>query len=80
MKKYVSCEKLREFKIEVIDKYRNDKSPLMQILQESQKRYGCVPVEVQEVISKELNISTAKINGVVSFYSMFRLIDRKSVV
>jgi NADH:ubiquinone oxidoreductase subunit E len=74
MNKYVSEEQLDEFKLEVIDKYKDDKSPLMQILQESQKRYGCVPVEVQEVISKELHVSTAKINGVVSFYSMFRLV------
>jgi NADH:ubiquinone oxidoreductase subunit E len=70
---YVLEEQLNEFKLEVIDKYRNDKSPLMQVLQESQKRYGCVPVEVQEYISKEMNITTAKINGVVSFYSMFSL-------
>ena len=46
----------------------------MQILQESQKQFGCVPLEVQKLISDELNISTAKINGVVSFYSMFSLV------
>ena len=73
MSVYVSERLLKEFKVEVIEKYRNSKSPLMQILQESQIRYGCVPVEVQEFISKELNVSTAKINGVVSFYSMFSL-------
>lgn len=70
---YVSEKLLKEFKKEVIEKYRKSQSPLMQILQESQKRYGCVPVEVQEFISKEMNISTAKINGVVSFYSMFSI-------
>lgn len=73
MSVYVSEKLLAEFKIDVIDKFRNIKSPLMQILQESQKRYGCVPIEVQIFISKELHISTAKINGVVSFYSMFSL-------
>ena len=73
MSVYVSDKLLKEFKIEVIEKYRNSKSPLMQVLQESQKRYGCVPVEVQEFISKEMHVSTAKINGVVSFYSMFSL-------
>ena len=73
MSEYISERQLKEFKIEVIDEYRDSKSPLMQILQESQKRYGCVPIEVQEFISEEMHISTAKINGVVSFYSMFSL-------
>lgn len=73
MSVYVSKRLLKEFKVEVIDKYKDSKSPLMQVLQESQKRYGCVPEEVQEFISKEMHVSTAKINGVVSFYSMFSL-------
>ncbi|MFK5883516.1 MAG: NAD(P)H-dependent oxidoreductase subunit E [Candidatus Izemoplasma sp.] len=70
---YVNEKQLELFKIDVIDKFRNEETPLMQILQESQKDFGCVPIEVQQLISDELNISTAKINGVVTFYSMFSL-------
>ncbi len=73
MKEYVNIKLRKEFKSSIIDKYRDNKSPLMQILQESQKQFGCVPVEIQQLISEELNISTAKIHGVVSFYSMFSL-------
>ena len=73
MIKYVSEKQLEYFKKEVIEKFRNQESPLMQILQESQKDFGCVPQEVQQLISDELHISTAKINGVVTFYSMFSL-------
>ena len=39
-----------------------------------------MPVEVQLLISKNFNYSTAKINGVVSFYSMFSLRPNGKVV
>ncbi len=57
----------------VIEKNKNTKGPLMPTLHEAQKIFGCVPVEVQKVISKELGVSVAKINGVVTFYSQFSL-------
>ena len=70
---FLTNEQLESFKKNVIPKYRNIRSPLMQVLQEAQKEFGCVPVEMQKLISKELKESTAKINGVVTFYSMFSL-------
>ena len=74
MEEYVNQSQLEMFNDDVICLYKNKQSPLMQILQESQKLFGCVPLEVQKLISSELNISTAKINGVVSFYTMFSLV------
>lgn len=47
--------------------------PLMPTLQEAQAIFGCVPIEIQKIIAKELNESVAKINGVVTFYSMFSI-------
>lgn len=47
--------------------------PLMPTLQEAQSIFGCVPIEIQKVIGKELHESVAKINGVVTFYSMFSI-------
>ena len=73
MKTYVSKEQLNTFKNDVLVRYEGKENPLMQILQESQSVFGCVPVEVQVLISKNFNYSTANINGVVSFYSMFSL-------
>ena len=70
---YLSKKELNHFKKHIIPIYKQDRSPLMPVLQESQKLYGCVPVEMQELISTEFNVSTAKINGVVTFYSMFSL-------
>ncbi len=57
----------------VIEKNRDIKGPLMPTLHEAQKIFGCVPVEVQKIISRELGESVAKINGVVTFYSQFSL-------
>ena len=73
MIEYVNATQLESFDKNILVKYVDKKDPLMQILQESQQLFGCVPIEVQLLISKRFNYSTAKINGVVSFYSMFSL-------
>ncbi len=56
-----------------LHKVKNSPGPLMPTLQEAQRIFGCVPIEVQKIISYELNESIAKINGVVTFYSQFSL-------
>ena len=45
----------------------------MIVLTDVQKEYGYIPLEVQEVISAELNIPVSDIYGVVTFYSFFSL-------
>lgn len=47
---------------------------LMPVLQEGQKIFGALPLEVQKVISEKLNIPLAEIYGVVTFYSQFTLV------
>ena len=47
--------------------------PLMPILHEAQKIFGCVPIEVQKIVSDNTGIPVAEINGVVTFYSSFTL-------
>jgi len=46
---------------------------LMPILQEGQKIFGALPLEVQQNISEKLNVPLAEIYGVVTFYSQFTL-------
>lgn len=46
---------------------------LMPILQEGQKIFGALPLEVQTMISEKLNVPLAEIYGVVTFYSQFTL-------
>lgn len=58
---------------EICARYKDEPSPLMLVLTDVQKEYGYLPLEVQEVISEELNIPVSDIYGVVTFYSFFSL-------
>lgn len=58
---------------EILNKYVQDKSNLIQILNEVQDYYGYVPEKAQVAISNYLNMPMAEIYGVVTFYSRFTL-------
>ena len=59
--------------ISVIRKYAPaDKSNLIAILQDVQKKEGFINEEAVEGISSHLNISRSRIYGVASFYSQFK--------
>ena len=58
---------------EICARYKDEKTPLMMILSDVQNEYGYIPLEVQELVSKETGISVAEIYGVVTFYSFFSL-------
>ena len=58
---------------EICDSYRAENTPLIMILSDIQNEFGCVPIEVQEVVSAKTGISVAEIYGVVTFYSFFSL-------
>ena len=57
----------------IIDRYADEKTPLMMILSDIQKEYGYIPLEVQELVSERTGIPVAEIYGVVTFYSFFSL-------
>ncbi|MBQ7223751.1 MAG: NAD(P)H-dependent oxidoreductase subunit E [Erysipelotrichaceae bacterium] len=59
--------------VEICGRYKNEKTPLMMILSDIQNEYGYIPLEVQEIVSRETGISVAEIYGVVTFYSFFSL-------
>jgi len=46
---------------------------LISVLHKAQEIYGYLPPEVQEFVAQKLNISTAKVYGVVTFYSFFSM-------
>ncbi len=64
--------KSKELK-EILTKYTNDKSNLIQILNEVQEKYGYIPEFAQKEISEYLNIPMAEIYGVITFYARFTL-------
>ena len=59
--------------IEIISRYKDEKTPLMMILSDIQKEFGYLPLEVQELISEQIGVPVAEIYGVVTFYSFFSL-------
>lgn len=54
-----------------LEKNKAKPGPLMPSLHDAQEIFGCIPLSIQKIISKELNESVAKINGVVTFYGNF---------
>lgn len=68
----ITQEKLDKLEA-VMENNLSKPGPLMPTLHEAQKIFGCVPIPIQKIISKKLNISVAEINGVVTFYSQFSI-------
>jgi len=58
---------------EIVERYKNEETPLMMILEAIQTEYGYIPLEVQELVSELTGIPVAEIYGVVTFYSFFSL-------
>lgn len=59
--------------ISLIAKYKGETSPLMVILEAIQKKYGYIPLDVQELVAKELDVPFSEVYGVVTFYNFFSL-------
>ena len=58
---------------EIVERYKNETTPLMMILEDIQKEFGYIPLEVQELVSDLTGIPVSEIYGVVTFYSFFSL-------
>jgi len=65
-----------EKKAELLQEIKRNKKlpgPLMPILHEAQRIFGCIPLEVQKIVSEETGVPISEINGVVTFYSSFTM-------
>lgn len=58
---------------EICKSFNNQPGELINVLHKAQSHFGYLPAEVQEVIAQELNVSVAKVYGVVTFYSFFTM-------
>lgn len=61
---------------EVCASFGNKEGELINVLHQVQHKFGYLPAEVQELIAKELNTSSAKVYGVVTFYSFFTMLPQ----
>ena len=72
-KRCEGCDGIDVELTEILNKYKKDKSNLIQILNEVQEYYGYIPQKAQLAISEYLNIPMAEIYGVITFYARFTL-------
>jgi len=56
-----------------MEKNKSQPGPLMPTLHAAQNIFGCIPLPIQKIISSELDVSIARINGVVTFYGHFSI-------
>lgn len=70
---FAGTKEQEEQLLHVIHESTGDQSALMSILHDAQLIYGYLPIEIQTLISNEMNIPLEKIYGVVTFYSQFSL-------
>ncbi len=52
-----------------LDKYGRDRSALLPVLQEIQKKYSCVSNQAMQVVADHLGIHPVEVYSVVSFYA-----------
>lgn len=58
---------------DVLDKYADVDGSLITVLQHAQDIYGYLPTDVLYHIAERVGVSPAKVMGVATFYSQFRL-------
>ena len=62
-----------KFLKEIFKKYKSKTYALISLLQEVQDHFGFLSEEIIRLISENLNIPIAKIYGIITFYSQFKL-------
>ena len=61
---------------EICKSFNNQPGELINVLHKTQEHFGYLPAEIQEVVAQELNMSVAKVYGVVTFYSFFTMLPK----
>ncbi|QXM06551.1 NADH-quinone oxidoreductase subunit NuoE [Crassaminicella indica] len=57
----------------ILQKYKGISGSLITILQKAQELYNYLPLEVLNYIAEETGVKPAKVHGVATFYTQFRL-------
>lgn len=61
---------------QIIEKHKQVKGPLIQVLHAAQELFGWLPEQVQMRVSQGLDIPLSEVHGVLSFYSFFTTVPR----
>ena len=65
---------------EIVERYKDEPTATMMILEDIQKEYGYIPLEVQELVSELTGVPVSEIYGVVTFYSFFSMTPKGKYV
>ena len=68
--------KLYEQLDKIIEKHKEVKGPLIQVLHAAQELFGYLPEKAQACVAKGLGIPLSEVHGVLSFYSFFTTVPR----
>lgn len=68
-----NAEKIKDFRA-FMDTQKGKQGALMPVLHKAQSTFGYLPIEIQKMISEELNVPLAEIYGVATFYAQFSLV------
>jgi NADH-quinone oxidoreductase subunit E len=61
---------------QIIDKYPEDSSSLIQVLLEIQREYRWLPTEALKKVSSRLQVPLSRIQQIVTFYKAFSLVPK----
>jgi len=61
---------------DICNSFGNKPGELINVLHKTQGEFGYLPAEIQEVVADYLNMSVAKVYGVVTFYSFFTMLPK----
>ena len=70
---FTGTKEQEEKLLEVIESYKEQEGGIMSVLHDAQEIYGYLPIEVQKIISAEMDIPLSEIYGIVTFYTQFSL-------
>jgi NADH:ubiquinone oxidoreductase subunit E len=62
--------------IEIIDSYRDQRWPLIPLLQQIQQEAGYIPPEIIDSIARATHLFPAEVQGVITFYEQFHTVPR----
>lgn len=65
--------KAHEDIVAICAKFNNSPIELINILHETQNYFGYLPMEVQNIVAKQIKVAPSKVYGVVTFYSFFTM-------
>lgn len=66
--------------LNIIKEFKDESSPLMMVLEAIQKKFGYIPLDVQELVAQELGVPFSEVYGVVTFYNFFSLTPKGKYV